>query len=199
MRRISFLATCTLVLAVTAGAAVAQDRLQNYANCTFSDGLMVVNTDALPATITSRPVETDDGTRHIDLEAGLRIMFAYPLQDFYANVKAERLPAAKFASGKQDLLANFQHLAHTNTINTSLSSPMNGFEIHGLDRDKLEGGVLGVYLLFHDTDATVTTIYFLNQQPLSRQFQTIEEYRTLRDRFLAAHTACIQTNLRSSK
>src|SRR5690349_14846500 len=87
MRRISFLATCTLVLAVTASAAVAQDRLQNYANCTFSDGLMVVHTDALPATITSRPVETDDGTRHIDLEAGLRIMFAYPLQDFYANVK----------------------------------------------------------------------------------------------------------------
>ena len=185
MPRTSLLATCTLVLVVTAGAAVAQDRLQSYANCTFSDGLMVVRSDALPATVTSRPVETDDGTRHVDLEAGLRIMFAYPLQDFYANVKAERLPAAKFASEKQDLLANFKHMAPGNTVNTSLRSPMNGFEVHGLDRDKLEGGVLGIYLLFRDKDATATTIYFLNQQPQTRQFQTMDEYRALRDRFLS--------------
>ncbi|HVZ84305.1 MAG TPA: hypothetical protein VG893_11580 [Terracidiphilus sp.] len=116
---------------------------------------MAVQTDPLPEGITSRPVETDDGIRHIDLRDGLRIMFAYPLTDFYANVKAERLPAEKFDALKKDLMANFDHMAHGNTINASVQSPMNGFEVHGLDREKLEGGVLGIYLLFRESDSTV--------------------------------------------
>jgi hypothetical protein len=186
-----------LCIAASIGAAAQAplDRLQAYADCTFSDGLMVVHTDVLPPGVTSRPVETDDGIRRIDMEAGMRIMFAYPLTDFYANVKAERLPVASYSEEKKDLLANFEHMAHGNTINTSLQSPINGFEAHGLDRDKLEGGVLGIYLLFRDSDSTVTTIYLLNQEPPTRQFQTIEDYRKLRDRFLSTYTACINDNL----
>lgn len=186
-------------LAIPAWAQSSPVGLNAYADCTFSDGLMVVRTDPLPSNVSSRPVETDAGIRHIDLEGGLRIMFAYPLEDFFANVKAEKLPSQKFPALKQDLLANFQHLAHSNTINSSLQSPMNGFEIHGMDREKLEGGVLGVYLLFHDSDATVTTIYFLNQQSFSRHFQTMDAYRSLRDRFLTSYTACIRTNLQQAK
>jgi hypothetical protein len=122
-------------------------------------------------------------------------MFAYPETDFYANVKAEVLPAAEYPQLKQSLLDNLQHLAHGNTVNTTLRSPMNGFEVHGLDRDKLEGGVLGIYLLFDTTAHVVTTIYMLNQEPQSRKFQTIDEYRNLRDRFLASYTGCIRSNL----
>jgi hypothetical protein len=176
-------------------AQAGAESLKAYADCTFSDGLMVVRTDPLPREVTSRSVETDDGFRRIDLEAGMRIMFAYPLTDFYANVKAERLPADRFEPLKKDLLANFEHLAHTSTINTSLRSPLHGFEAYGLDREKLEGGVLGIYLLFRNPDHTVTTIYLLNQEPTSRKFQTMDEYRALRDRFLDSYSACIENNL----
>jgi len=126
-------------------------------------------------------------------------MFAYPDTDFFANVKAETIPAAPYAKEKPYLLDNFQHMAHGNTVNTALQSPLNGFEVHGLDRDKLEGGVLGVYLLFDDARHTVTTIYLLNQQPEARKFKTIEEYRTLRNQFLASYTQCIQNNMAPSK
>jgi hypothetical protein len=47
-----------------------------------------------------------------------------------------------------------------------------------------------LYLLFDDASRMVTTIYFLNQEPKDRSFQTIEEYRAMRDRFLSTYTSC---------
>jgi hypothetical protein len=177
------------------GAAV----LAPYSSCQFSDGLQIVGTDPLAPGVTSREINTDSGPRQIDMQAGLRIMFAYPDTDFYANVKAELLPAANYPQLKQFLLDNFQYLSHGNTVNTALRSPMNGFEIHGLDREKLEGGVLGIYLLFDDPAHAVTTIYLLNQEPQSRKFQSMEEYSGLRDRFLGSYTACIRKNQQGSR
>ncbi len=192
------IATLLLFVAATgvvaAQAAPGAAALTAFTSCQFSDGLQIVHTDPLAAGVTSREVETDSGPRQIDMQAGLRIMFAYPDTDFYANVKAELLPAANYPELKRFLLDNFQHLAHGNTLNNALHSPLNGFEIHGLDREKLEGGVLGIYLLFDDQVHVVTTIYLLNQEPQSRKFQTMEEYRGLRDRFLGSYTACIRSN-----
>ena len=168
--------------------------LTSCTSCQFSDGLQIVHTVPLAPGITSREVETDSGPRQIDMRAGLRVMFAYPETDFYANVKAELLPAANYPQLKQFLLDNFRHLVHGNTLNTALHSPVNGLEIHGLDREMLEGGVLGIYLLFDDQVHLATTIYLLNQEPQNRKFQTMEEYRGLRDRFLSSYTACIRSN-----
>ena len=192
------------LLTATAGLLAAQPSpgmtaLTPYTTCNFSDGLQVVQVDPLAPGITSREVETDSGSRQINLEAGVRIMFAYPNTDFYANLKAELLPTANYAQLKQFLLDNLQHLGHGNIMNTSLYSPLNGFEAHGLDREKLEGGVLGIYLLFDDSTHVVTTIYLLNQEPQDRKFQTLEEYRRLRDQFLATYSACIRTNQQSGQ
>ena len=68
---------------------------------------------------------------------------------------------------------------------------LSGLDVRGLDRDKLEGGVLGLYLLLDDSSRMVTTIYFLNQEPRDRSFQTMEEYRGMRDRFLVTYTGCV--------
>ncbi len=149
--------------------------------------------------ITSREVDTDSGPRQIDLEAGMRVMFAYPETDFFANVKAESLPAANYPRLKRYLLDDFRHLANGNKVNTAMHFPLNGFEIHGLDREKLEGSVLGIYLLFDDPAHVVTTIYLLNQEPKDRKFQTIAEYAALRDRFLASYTACIRANQKNAR
>jgi len=159
----------------------------------------VTEVDPLGQGATSREVDTVSGPRQIDLEAGLRIMFEYPYTDFFANVKAETLPAAKYPQLKGYLLDNLRYLSAGNILNNSLKSPMNGFEVHGLDREKLEGGVLGIYLLFDDASHVVTTIYFLNQEPQSRKFQSMDEYHTLRDRFLASYTACVRDNQKKSR
>ena len=71
---------------------------------------------------------------------------------------------------------------------------MHGLEVHGIDRTELKGGTLGFYLLLDNARHIATSVYLLNQKPLTRRFQTIEQYRDLRTRFLATYTGCIAQN-----
>ncbi len=123
-------------------------------------------------------------------------MFAYPNEDFYANVKVELLPSDSYTHSKEALISEFDRILASgdDSRNYSLKPMLNGFEIQGLDRNKREGGVLGIYLFFDNPSHTVTTIYFLNQEPPKR-FTTMAEYAVLRDRFLNEYTSCIRKNL----
>jgi hypothetical protein len=173
------------------------DVLKPYTSCHFSDGLQIVKIDPLATGVTSRPVETANGIRHVEMTAGLRIMFAYPLSDFYANVKVESLPADHYAELKHWLIENYDYILSTSKdskANSSLHPPVEGFDIRGNDRDKLEGGVLGLYLAFDDKAHVVTTMYLLNQKPYERKFQNIEEYGKLRDGFVPTYLACVRAN-----
>ena len=125
---------------------------------------------------------------------GRRVMFAYPEKDFYANVKVEILPEKNYAETRKFLIDSFDYTLASDdgsTRNYGLKSMQHGLDVRGLDRGKLEGGVLGLYLLLDDSSRMVTTIYFLNQEPKDRSFQMMEEYRVQRDRFLVNYTACV--------
>lgn len=172
--------------------------LSAYTHCTFSDNLKIVETAPLDQGLSARSVDTAHGPRTIDLLAGQRIMLAYPYTDFYANIKAEKLPTYNYPALKTALIENFDSLLASGetTRNTDLKPTLNRFDIRGMDRDTLQGGVLGIYLLFDDPSHTVTTVYLLNQEPFARKFQTIQQYRQLRDQFLSTYTACIRSNQR---
>jgi hypothetical protein len=167
-----------------------------YASCSLSDGLAVVETAPLAPGVKARTVKTLTGTYNVAMEEGRRVMFAYPGEDFYANVKVEVLPKDGYAESKAALISSFdQTIASGDTVRNYLLKPiLNGFEVQGQDRTKREGGVLGIYLMFDDPTRTVTTIYMLNQEPPKR-FHTIEEYALLRDKFLREYTACIRKGL----
>jgi hypothetical protein len=154
----------------------------------------MVDTSPLAPGIHERTVQTSKGRRQIPIVEGRRVMFAYPDKDFYANVKVEILPEKNYAETRQSLIDNFDYMLNSeagNTRNYGLKPVLNGLDVRGLDRDKLEGGVLAVYLLLDDPSRMVTTIYLLNQEPNDRSFQTLEEYRVQRDRFLATYTSCV--------
>jgi hypothetical protein len=189
----------TVLLVLVMQGAVAQNSVhsdavfETYTSCKFSDGLGVVETAPLAVGVSERTVETRKGPQQVEMVAGRRVMFAYPDKDFYANVKVEILPEKNYAETKETLIENFDYLLASgkeNARNYGLKPMLHGFDIRGLDRDELEGGVLGLYLLFDDASRVVTTIYFLNQEPKDRSFQTMEEYRVMRDRFLDNYTAC---------
>lgn len=171
---------------------------RSYESCTFPDGLAIVDVSPLAPGVLSRPVRTRRGELALQLTAGRRVMFAYPNTDFYANVKVELLPEKNYAQQKQLLMDGFDYtLASSpdNSRNYDLASRLNGMEVQGLDRTKLDGGVLGVYLLFDDPQHLVTTLCLLNQDPARRKFQSLTEYALLRDKFLKTYTACIHGNL----
>jgi hypothetical protein len=71
-----------------------------YTGCTLSDGLSVVETAPLAFGVTSRTVTTVKGPYRVAMTDGRRIMFAYPGEDFYANVKVEILPDEGYAESK---------------------------------------------------------------------------------------------------
>jgi hypothetical protein len=150
--------------------------------------------------IKTRTVQTLTGYASVNMLDGRRIMFAYPGEDFYANVKVEFLPARSFAASKAALNDNLDYLLASgdNARNYKLKPKLNEFEITGIDRAKREGGVLGVYLLFDNPTHAVITIYFLNQEPPKR-FKTMAEYAALRDRFLAAYTSCIRAKIEAAR
>jgi hypothetical protein len=165
-----------------------------YTTCKFSDGLAVVETSPLAPGVHARTVQTSNGPRQIEMVEGRRVMFAYPDKDFYANVKVEILPEKNYAQTRQYLIDNFDYTLASgdgNTRNYGLKPMRRGLDVRGLDRDKLEGGVLGFYLLLDDSSRMVTTIYFLNQEPKDRSFRTMEEYRAQRDRFLVSYSGCV--------
>jgi len=174
------------------------DVLHAYESCTFDDGLQIAKIDSLPPGVQQRTVETTQGPKVIHMQAGRRIMFAYGIGgDFFANVKPELLPADTWAIEKRDLLGELAAMVasdHDMLPNKSLPDTMHGLEVHGVDRAELKGGTLGIYLLFDNTRHIATSVYLLNQQPLTRRFQTIEQYRDLRTRFLATYTGCITQN-----
>jgi hypothetical protein len=174
------------------------DALHAYESCSFDDGLQIAKIDSLPPGAQQRTIDTTQGPKVIQMLDGRRIIFAYGVGgDVFANVKPEILPADTWTTQKQNLLDELAAMVsseHDTMPNKSLPETMQGLELHGLDRTELKGGTLGFYLLFDNAHHIATSVYLLNQQPLTRRFQTIEQYRDLRTRFLATYTGCIAQN-----
>ncbi len=168
-----------------------------YESCSFPDALRIVERVPLNEGLNERAAETSHGSTVVELEAAERISMGYPDQDFYANLRVEKLAAKGFRAQKATLIEEFNHtLAQSpeGSRNYSLPARKRGFEIYGLDRNRLGGGVLGIYLFFDDLNRIATTIYFLNQDAATRPFQTMEQYAKLRDQFLDSYTACVRKN-----
>jgi hypothetical protein len=173
------------------------DSLKPYASCQFEDGLKVVQVDRLPKGVTFRTENTPSGGKKVSLVDGYRIMVAYPKTDFFANIKAEKSNPDDYAKDKETVteglkwaIANGKEMESQEPIKVSF----NGFEGYALNRKSLVGNTLGITVLFSDADRHIITIYFLNQNPKKRKFQTIEEWRTLRENFLNRYTSCIRGN-----
>ena len=168
--------------------------LKLYAACTFDDGLVVSSVVPVPTGVQGRTVATAAGQRPVALVRGEAVMFSYPDTDSFANAKVEQLPAVSFEQGKRDLVANFDYIlagSNDSERNYTLKPSLNGFEIYGMDRKKLEGKTMGIYLLIENRTHIVTTVYFLNQEAARRKFSSLEQYAGLRDHFLDAYTSCI--------
>lgn len=171
------------------------DSLKPYTSCQFDDGLKVVQTDRLPNGTTSRTVSTLNGEKKISLVDGYRVMVAYPKTDFFANIKAEKSNPADYDKDKEAAIENLKWgIANGKEMESQepVKVSYNGFEGYALNRKSLIGNTLGITVLFSDANQHIITIYFLNQNPKKLKFQTIEEWRTLRDNFLNRYTSCVK-------
>ena len=177
-------------------SSARDDSLKPFTACSLESGLKIVQVDRLPKDVKSRKVQTSKGEQKISLADGYRVMVAYnDDRDWFANIKAEKSVAADYERDKEGVVENLKWAASTTK---KLQDPepvkvsFNGFEGYGTSKRNLDDGdMLGIYVFFSDADRTIMTIYFINQNVNRKRFQTIEEWRTVRDEFLNTYTTCI--------
>lgn len=174
--------------AVARALAWRPDNLSHYAQCGFGEFSIEESFER------DRPfihmVSTAEGNREIEAFHGITLHIAYQGTPF-VNFKAERL-GNSFEKDKQALIESLQALGAEPDTEAARPWPLkvDGFEVYGINRKKLAGDVLSIYLLFHDADMTVVTLYLLNTPPETPKFHTLHEFRVLRDLFLKTYTTC---------
>lgn len=192
---------CSLLLTVGAFSSLLHAQTATpfaaYNDCKFEDGLTVTELTHVPAGVKGRTVQTVIGPKPVALTAGEHLTLTYPGSGIFATVRVEQMPADSFDQGKKSLLDNFDSILaggddSQRNMSYALRPRLNGFEVYGLDRRKLEGNTLGIYLLFDNRTHIVASVYFLNNaDPSQRRFNTMTEWAGLRDRFLASYTSCV--------
>ena len=174
------------------------DSLKPFTTCELDNGLRIVQVDRLPKNVKSRTVTTSKGDQEISLADGYRVMVAYnDDRDWFANIKAEKSVTAEYERDKESVIENLKWAASTSKELESqepVKVSVGEYEGYGTSKRTLIGDTLGIYVLFSDVNHTITTFYFINQNPKRKRFQTIEEWRILRDEFLKTYTTCLKNN-----
>ena len=184
-----------LVAAVAAhGASAADDAsMQAYVHCDgFAGGVRGVTLDRRPANaVPWREVGLGDKTERVSVIDGYRVMYSYPRTFWFANLKAERSDASRYGEDKRIVTENFVALASAddNTVLTNFSD--RGLAGQSLTKKELGGSTLGITQILSDEDSVIVTIYFMNQHPENRAFQTYEEFIALRDGFVRGYIECV--------
>jgi len=168
-------------------------RLQPYIHCDgFAGGVRGVTLDRRPPTAEPwREVSSGGRTWRVSVVEGYRVMYSYPRTYPFANLKAERSDLAKYAADKQVVMRSLEELASADG-NTELAGFSNrGFSGQTVTKKELAGSTLGITQIFSDSDLVIVTIFFLNQAPQDRRFQTYGEFVSLRDDFVRGYMECV--------
>ena len=167
--------------------------LAAYARCQFTGRLAASSIDRAPDLPMARPVETASGTKRVSVADGYRLMLAFPDLDPFVNLKIERSIDGRYASDKQTVLDQMQHMA-TNSHGTVVKLERHverGIDIAALNNPSLAGSIISFYSLFNDKKGVILTAHILNQLPERRSFQNMEQYRVQRDRLVGDLVSCL--------
>ena len=175
--------------------------LKAYTVCAFDDGLRISRVDRMTKNKVQelgREVAKEDyqGVSRTD---SYRVMVDYKKPNYFANIRPDRSSPEKYKTDKEVLIKWNNYRAAL--INPNAGEPekslFNEFEVYSLNKELIRGDEIGTSLLFDDTNSIVVSVYFLNQRSEHRNFQTIEEWKVLRDKFLKTYTGCIRENLKN--
>jgi hypothetical protein len=184
---------------VAAAPGHAQDRstdpLRGVAHCFDTGEFKVKSRDRLPATSTSRMVDTDTGPMPVSTADGYRLMVYRASAEPLVNLKIERSAAGKFDADRDAILRQLAALSarvkppYQLPVETSTQS---GIDIAALNKPAIgTAGVISLVQLFDAASGTIATAAILNQAPAVREYASQEAYDTLRDRFVATLASCM--------
>ncbi len=168
-------------------------KLGPYIHCDgFAGGVRGVALDRRPQTAEPwREVGFGNTSGRVSVVDGYRVAYSYPRTFQFANLKAERSDPSRYAEDKRIVALNLAEMAKADG-NTALADFSDrGFSGQTLAKKELSGTTLAITQIFSDEDAVIVTIYFMNQVPEMRRFQTHEEFISLRDSFIRGYVECV--------
>jgi hypothetical protein len=172
-----------------------------YVHCDgFAGGVRGVALDRRPPTAEPwREVGFGEKTERVSVVEGYRVIYSYPRTYWFANLKAERSDPARYEEDKRIVTGNFAALAGAddNTVLTDFSG--RGFAGQTLTKKELGGSTLGITQILSDEDSVIVTIFFMNQEPENRAFQTHAEFVALRDDFVRGYMKCVAEKKAASR
>jgi hypothetical protein len=143
-----------------------------------------------------RKLKTDNGDVDVSRVDGYRVLYNNDKNVPFVNLKVELSSPESYEKDKIALVDNLKYLnSHSVGMETQdlIELHFNGYRIFGLSRGSIEAGSnLGTFVMFPGNGVTVY-FYFNNLKPEYRNFESVEEYKKLRDNFIDSYTKHIKT------
>ncbi len=167
--------------------------LRPYIHCDgFAGGVRGVALDRRPQTAERwREVGFGNRSGRVSVVDGYRVAYSFPRTFQFANLKAERSDPSRYAEDKRIVTRNLADMAKADGDTALAEFSDRGFSGQTLAKEELRGTTLAITQIFSDEDSVIVTIYFMNQAPERRRFQTHEEFIALRDSFIRGYVECV--------
>lgn len=196
LHQLNKLALCAALLA-TSTASMAEresDPLAPIVRCVHSGRFKVLEQARLPATVTSRTVETLSGDKLVTVSDGYRVILATSQGKPFVNLKVELSYANSASADREAVEAQMQAFSSRRSPDQKelQRTTTAGVEVLALHQPTLEPrGPLSLYSMFVPASSVIATLYVLNQEPEGRAFSTYSEYEILRDEAVNLVRACL--------
>jgi hypothetical protein len=168
-----------------------------FISFTTATNLTAAEPDRLPETSEkNRTVKTENGEVEVTRVDGYRVLYNNDKKVPFVNLKVELSAQDSYETDQKRLLDNLKYLnAHSSGMETKelIELKFNGYKISGLSRGTIETGrTLGSFIMFPGNGVTVY-FDFNNLKPDYRNFESVEDYKKQRDRFLEEYTKHLTT------
>lgn len=168
-----------------------------FISFTTATNLTAAEPDRLPETSEKiRTVKTENGEVEITRIDGYRVLYNNVKKVPFVNLKVELSDQNAYDTDQKRLLDNLKYLnAHSTNMETKelIELKFNDYKISGLSRGTIEtGSTLGTFIMFPGNGVTVY-FYFNNLKPDFRNFESVEDYKKQRDKFLDEYTKHLTT------
>ncbi len=188
----------TLLLATLFLSFTIKNEIEEcYFSFKLATNLTPADPDRLPEpSRKSRIVKTDNGEVEVTCTDGYRVLYNNDKNVPFVNLKVELSEKKAYDKDRKNLIDNLKYLnSHSTSMETKdlIELEFNGFKIYGLSRGTIEtGSTLGTFVMFPGNGVTVY-FYFNNLKPEFRNFDSLDDYKNQRDRFIDEYTRHLKT------
>lgn len=170
---------------------------QCYISFDNATNLIVTDPDRLPETSEKvRTVTTDNGEVEVTRIDGYRVLYNNENKVPFVNLKIELSEEKSYEKDKRNLLENLKYVnSNSQNMETKdlIELEFNGCKIYGFSRTTIEkGSILGTFVMFPGNGVTVY-FYFNNMKQEFRNFESVDDYKKQRDRFIIEYTKHLKT------